>query len=108
MKLLITVVKYIPQAWSNYRAKSTTGWAIDTILLDFVGGVLSLVQLIIDSALQADWSGISGNPVKLGLSLVSLFFDVVFLMQHYVLYRGGEREGPDTVEEEIERQPLLP
>jgi cystinosin len=84
VKLLCSLVKYCPQAYLNYRRKSTTGWSIWQILLDFAGGILSLLQLILDSALQADWSGIYGNPVKLGLSNTSLFFDVIFMTQHYL------------------------
>lgn len=75
------------------------------IWLDFIGGVLSLLQLVIDSALQADWSGISGNPVKFGLGIVSLFFDIIFMVQHYVLYRG--KELPREVQETDETEPLL-
>ena len=104
-KLLITFVKYTPQAWHNYQVKSTEGWAIHTILLDLIGGVLSLVQLVIDSALQSDWSGISGNPVKFGLSIVSIFFDVIFVIQHYVLYPREAEVVEDA--ENGERAPLL-
>jgi cystinosin len=105
------VVKYCPQAWVrtlsvlsllghyaeiphylisahpsqvNYKRKSTVGWSIWPILMDFAGGILSLMQLLIDSSLQADWSGLTGNPVKLGLSNISLFFDIIFILQHYV------------------------
>ncbi|PGH16057.1 hypothetical protein AJ79_02037 [Helicocarpus griseus UAMH5409] len=87
VKLVITIIKYIPQAWVNYKRKSTIGWSISAILLDFSGGVLSILQLVIDSALQDDWSGITGNPIKLLLGNVSIFFDLVFMLQHYVLYR---------------------
>jgi cystinosin len=80
------MVKYAPQAWANHRRKSTTGWSIGQILLDFLGGVLSIVQLLIDSSLQGDWSGVTGNPVKFGLGNVSMLFDIVFIVQHYVLY----------------------
>ena len=66
-KLVITVVKYIPQAWTNYQSQSTEGWSIAQVLLDLTGGTLSILQLIIDSSLQNDWSGLTGNPVKLGL-----------------------------------------
>lgn len=45
--------------------------------MDVVGGCLSLVQLVIDSSLQNDWSGLTGNPAKLGLANISLFFDTV-------------------------------
>ena len=96
------MVKYIPQAWANFQRKSTTGWSINQVLLDVIGGVLSIVQLVIDSSLQSDWSGITGNPVKLGLANVSIIFDVIFMVQHYILYKGskvkedgvdGERRG---------------
>lgn len=75
------------------------------IWLDFIGGILSLLQLVIDSALQADWTGISGNPVKFGLSIVSLFFDVIFMLQHYVFYKG--KELPSDEQLSNEREPLL-
>ena len=54
------------------------------MLMDLAGGILSLLQLILDCSLQADWSGLTGNPVKLGLSNISFFFDAIFITQHYV------------------------
>lgn len=66
-KLLMTIVKYIPQAFANYQSQSTVGWSIQPVLLDLAGGVLSMLQLVIDSSLQNDWSGLYGNPIKLGL-----------------------------------------
>lgn len=68
------------------------------MLLDMIGGVLSIAQLIIDSSLQADWSGITGNPVKFGLGNVSICFDLVFVLQHYWLYRGRGVEKEDDTE----------
>ncbi|KUI71171.1 hypothetical protein VM1G_07124 [Cytospora mali] len=98
VKLWITLIKYTPQVVANFRNKSTVGWSIWQILLDFAGGVLSIAQLVLDSALQGDWSGITGNPVKFALGNVSMVYDLVFFSQHYVLYRGaegksGEREA---------------
>ena len=98
MKLLVSFVKYIPQVWTNYQRKSTVGWSIHQILLDLSGGILSLLQLILDSSLQNDWSGISGNPVKLGLGIVSMSFDILFMVQHYLLYPPTDKE---------ERTPLI-
>jgi len=86
IKLVVTFVKYIPQVWVNYKRKSTQGWSIWQILFDLTGGILSILQLVLDSSLQADWSGITGNPVKLGLGNVSIFFDLIFITQHYFLY----------------------
>ncbi len=77
----------MPQVLVNYQRKSTVGWSIDQILLDFAGGILSIAQLVLDSSLQQDWSGIMGNPIKLGLGNVSIAFDLVFFLQHFVLYR---------------------
>ena len=51
------------------------------------------MQLVIDSALQNDWSGLTGNPMKLGLANVSVLFDVVFILQHYCLYGPVEGKG---------------
>ena len=101
-------MKYTPQAWRNYKAKSTAGWSITQILLDFLGGVLSIAQLVIDSSLQSDWSGITGNPVKLGLGQVSIFFDIIFMVQHYILYRGKGMESNDEDDgKDDERRDLL-
>ena len=84
----------------NFRRKSTEGWAIGQVLLDLTGGALSLLQLVIDSSLQGDWSGLKGNPVKLGLSCISMFFDAVFIVQHFVLYRHRpEHDGKGQIPE---------
>jgi cystinosin len=54
------------------------------------GGVLSLLQLIISSVFIAhDPSGIVANPVKLGLSIQSIVFDIIFLVQKLYLYRDA-------------------
>lgn len=49
VKLSITLIKYIPQAVMNYRRKSTQGWSIGNILLDFTGGSLSMLQMILNA-----------------------------------------------------------
>lgn len=102
----MTFVKYMPQVILNYRRRSTIGWSIGTILFDAVGGVLSLSQLIIDASLQNDWSGIAGNPMKLGLSGISIGFDLIFMTQHYILYRGS-RPDDGSVKETDDQAPLL-
>ncbi|KAF9927140.1 hypothetical protein BGZ65_006924 [Modicella reniformis] len=87
VKLVISFIKYCPQVFINWRAKSTIGWSIHNILLDLTGGVLSIAQLFLDAYLSGDWSGVSGDPVKFGLGFLSIAFDLVFIVQHYVLYR---------------------
>lgn len=49
IKLSITLIKYVPQAVMNYRRKSTVGWSIGNILLDFTGGTLSMLQMLLNS-----------------------------------------------------------
>ncbi|XP_042894202.1 cystinosin-like [Penaeus japonicus] len=90
VKLFITLIKYIPQAYYNYRRKSTSGWSIGNILLDFTGGSLSIAQMFILSYNYNDWGSIFGDPTKFGLGLFSIIFDVFFMVQHYILYRGNE------------------
>lgn len=60
---------------------------------------MSLVQLGIDAGLEGSWEGVSGNIVKTGLGLISMALNVVFIVQHYVIYRGREQVR-DTDEED--------
>lgn len=92
-------MKYIPQAWLNFKRKSTENWRIEMILLDFSGGILSLAQLVIDSSLNEDWSGLTGNPAKLFLSNITIIFDLVFIIQHYILYADPQKKKQDTQED---------
>ena len=104
IKVVLTTVKYTPQVVMNYRLQSTAGFSIWAILLDLSGGALSLAQLELDSSLQADWSGIIGNASKFMLGNVTVFFDIVFIYQHYWLYRTVRSAGnPGPTEQD----PLL-
>jgi cystinosin len=47
VKLSITLVKYMPQAYLNYRRESTIGWSIGNVLLDFTGGTFSILQIFL-------------------------------------------------------------
>lgn len=71
------MVKYIPQVRTNYKRQSTVGWSSGQVVCDFIGGILSIMQLVIDSSLQNDWSGLTNNPTKLGLGLITITFDLV-------------------------------
>ena len=100
VKLAITLVKYMPQLYLNWQRRSTVGWNIDNVLLDFMGGLLSLLQLLLDAGCSGQWSQLVGDPVKFGLGFSSMFFDTLFMVQHFVLYperrrRGGGGGGSD-------------
>ncbi|XP_072796424.1 cystinosin [Vicugna pacos] len=87
IKLAVTLVKYFPQAYMNFRYKSTEGWSIGNVLLDFTGGSFSLLQMFLQSYNNDQWTLIFGDPTKFGLGIFSIFFDIVFFIQHYCLYR---------------------
>ncbi|OCT93972.1 hypothetical protein XELAEV_18011637mg [Xenopus laevis] len=87
IKLAITLTKYFPQAYMNFHRKSTEGWSIGNVLLDFTGGSLSIVQMFIQSYNNDEWNLIFGDPTKFGLGVFSIAFDIVFIIQHYCLYR---------------------
>ncbi|XP_044286134.1 cystinosin [Varanus komodoensis] len=90
IKLGVTLVKYFPQAYMNFRRKSTVGWSIGNVLLDFTGGAFSLLQMFLQSYNNDAWKLLFGDPTKFGLGLFSIIFDVVFIVQHYCLYRAQE------------------
>jgi len=81
VKLTITLIKYVPQAYMNFRDKSTTGWSIGNVLLDFSGGILSFLQMFLDSWNIGNYDVFITNPVKLGLSFFSIFFDILLLLE---------------------------
>lgn len=96
IKLAVTTVKYVPQVFLNMSRASTSGWSIVNIWLDATGGLLSWMQLFLDAQISGHWDGIWGNPVKLGMSLLSLSFDAVFFAQHYVFYKPSSLEDGRT------------
>jgi cystinosin len=117
IKMGVTLVKYIPQVHLNLSRQSTEGWSIDNVLLDLGGGVLSLAQLFVSCMVLHDWSAVTGNPIKMGLGMASLGFDVIFILQHYVWYREagaaadtseGVLSRKSSLEHEDHLEPLLP
>uniref|UniRef100_A0ACB8EC59 Uncharacterized protein n=1 Tax=Sphaerodactylus townsendi TaxID=933632 RepID=A0ACB8EC59_9SAUR len=71
------------RAYLNFRRKSTSGWSIGNVLLDFMGGAFSLLQMFLQSYNNNEWNLIFGDFTKFGLGLFSILFDVVFIVQHY-------------------------
>jgi cystinosin len=87
VKVGITLIKYVPQIYMNWRRKSTVGVNIHNFILDFMGGFLSITQLVMDAVLAHDGFGaVVGNFSKFGLGVLAICFDIVYLVQHYILY----------------------
>jgi len=96
IKLAVTLTKYIPQAFMNYRRRSTVGWSIGNVLLDMTGGSMSIAQMMLIAFNTNDWAGMFTDLTKFGLGAFSLMFDVLFVTQHYVLYRNRVTSPDDS------------
>ena len=107
-KVFISLIKYIPQVVSNYRRKSTIGWNIHNILLDFTGGAFSFGQNIVDSFRDEFSVTSEGQPkglniAKFALSFISMFFDIIFMTQHYILYKDSNTDIEERQKEKREQ-----
>eukprot|EP00252_Welwitschia_mirabilis_P026015 TRINITY_DN8335_c0_g1_i1.p1 TRINITY_DN8335_c0_g1~~TRINITY_DN8335_c0_g1_i1.p1 ORF type:complete len:273 (+),score=37.00 TRINITY_DN8335_c0_g1_i1:275-1093(+) len=98
IQVVMTAIKYIPQAWMNFLRKSTEGWSIGNILLDLSGGLASFAQMGVQSIDQDSFKNFYGNVGKLLLSLEVILFDLLFIIQHYVLYPKINVEEIPTTE----------
>ena len=87
--------------WLNFKRKSTTGFHIGGVLLDFGGGVLSLLQMDIYCFIEHSINQLTGNIPKMALAVVTLLFNIILVWQHYVFYLGNELVAAD------EQKPLL-
>ncbi|KAK3006962.1 hypothetical protein RJ639_016002 [Escallonia herrerae] len=96
----------IYDAVMNFRRKSTVGFSIGNILLDLLGGLTNYGQMAMQSIDQNSWVNFYGNVGKTLLSLVSIFFDLLFILQHYVLYPAKKVDSPD-LDEVVSKDPLL-
>ena len=80
-------------------------------LQDCFGGVLSILQLALEAAVLRELSLITGDPIKLLLGLVSIAYDAILMVQHFVLYptsqqRGHMRVAADAKDTEDEESDL--
>jgi cystinosin len=104
MKVLISFVKYLPQVYLNWSRKTTTGWSLENVLLDFTGGTFSFAQIFIDWIESGATSQFSGglNIAKFLLSMVSMGFDCIFLFQHYILYPHKKASNEEDERKKID------
>ncbi|KAG8384913.1 hypothetical protein BUALT_Bualt04G0167600 [Buddleja alternifolia] len=106
VQVVMTIIKYIPQAIMNFRRKSTIGFSIGSILLDFIGGLTNYCQMAVQSIDQNSWVNFYGNIGKTMISLVSIFFDILSMVQHYVLYRSKKTVNSSNPRG-VSKEPLL-
>ncbi|XP_006852119.2 cystinosin homolog [Amborella trichopoda] len=96
IQVFMTAIKYIPQAIMNFARKSTEGWSIGNILLDLSGGITNFAQMGIQSIDQRTLVNFYGNIGKTLLSLETVFFDLLFIIQHYVLYPARDTKSSEA------------
>merc|ERR1712198_647993 len=84
----ISLVKYAPQAYMNWRRKSTAGYSPVNMSLDFAGSTFLVLQLIFLAANRNDIYSMIGNPAKFGVGFASWLFTGVFMVQNFILYRN--------------------
>ncbi|XP_036360786.1 cystinosin homolog isoform X2 [Octopus sinensis] len=90
VKLFVTFIKYIPQCHMNCVRRSTEGWSIWGVLMDFTGGTFSILQMFLLSYNNDDWKSIFGDPTKFGLGVFSIAFDIIFCLQHYFFQKNNK------------------
>lgn len=69
------------------------------MLLDLTGGLLSFAQIFLNAIALGEpvIGGGAFNFVKFMLSVFAIFFDCIFLFQHYILYSDAWK-NPKKVE----------
>jgi cystinosin len=69
------------KVYLNYKRKSTVGWSITNIMLDFTGGTFSILQDVIQAVghQKSPFSGGGFNIVKWMLGIMSIIFDIIFM-----------------------------
>jgi len=99
VKLVLTVLTYLPQLLLNFQRRSTDGWNVWNVIFDCTGGFMSMLQLVLDSVDLSDLRhGLVGNIPKLILSFITLIFDGCFFLQHH-LYHNDEVQEEEVNED---------
>merc|ERR1719468_1493865 len=93
----------------NYRRKSTVAWSIGNIHSCHTRATMRMLQMFLIAHNYDDWASLFGDPTKFGLGLFSVIFDIFFMVQHYVFYRGNlPHETLTGSNEELRTSPNAP
>ncbi|CAI4295174.1 BGP_1a_G0006040.mRNA.1.CDS.1 [Saccharomyces cerevisiae] len=91
LKISMSLIKYIPQVTHTSTRKSMDCFPIQGVFLDVTGGIASLLQLIWQLSNDQGFSldTFVTNFGKVGLSMVTLIFNFIFIMQWFVYRSRG-------------------
>eukprot|EP00268_Persea_americana_P035975 TRINITY_DN3544_c0_g1_i5.p1 TRINITY_DN3544_c0_g1~~TRINITY_DN3544_c0_g1_i5.p1 ORF type:complete len:215 (-),score=1.49 TRINITY_DN3544_c0_g1_i5:487-1131(-) len=79
IQVSMTTIKYTPQAFMNYMRKSTEGFSIFFVLLDLLGGLTNLAQMLVESIDQGTFVNFYSD---IGKTLLSSVWNVIsFILQ---------------------------
>ncbi|KAK4417845.1 Cystinosin [Sesamum alatum] len=107
LQIVMTTIKYMPQAIFNFQRKSTIGFSMGYVSFDFLGSATSFCQMMVQSVDQRSWVNIYGNIGKTLLSLVSISFDILFMVQHFVLYPSKKKTAVPPSDDAVSKEPLV-
>lgn len=98
-KIIISLIKYIPQVLHNYERKSMYGISKLQISLDLIGSFFSLSEFLLRNDLPL-FEAIDSNRGKFGITVVTFLFGTIFMIQIY-LYGTTDKRGKDNMEKSI-------
>ena len=88
VKLLSSILKYIPLCWNNYKLKSTSGFNVFGAIADFIGGTCNMFQLFFDiwkiEGVVNPFTSEKFNPVKFANGALALGFNILFFAQFFM------------------------
>lgn len=100
-KILISLVKNIPQAVHNHKRKTMYGVSRLQILFDFLGVLFSFTEFYLKNDLPI-LEAIDSNRGKVGITCVTFFFSSIYLFQIYIYGTDApDMEKKEKVEDHL-------
>ena len=95
IKLVSTLIKYLPQILLNRKRQSTSGFNVWTAVFDFIGGLFSFLQVLSQSIYEGSADHLKVHIVKTLVGLMTVIKNYILMMQHYVWYapNGDQRRN---------------
>lgn len=91
LKISMSLLKYVPQVIHNHERRSMKGFPVQGTMLDITGGIGSLMQLVwqISCEKRFNTAVFMANFGKIGLAMVTIIFNFIFLSQ-WTIYGNGK------------------
>lgn len=94
-KIIMSLIKYIPQVLHNYRRKSMHGISRLQIILDLIGALFSFTEFYLKNDLPI-LEAIDSNRGKFGITCVTFLFGIIYLIQIYLYGSSKIVNKPDN------------